>query len=167
MAAFQLTTPTLILSNCLSNVQPTPNCCEFLQEYQMSCQTASSFHIAGSFPLRKLTCQENTTQRVLCHCWERLSHWFQFCDDFTDNNLKYFFILMAVLLSHLSSLTENLDSCVCWLNSQSVSRPYSAWLPWAQAWWWGSKDREERGTFSCAAHTNVATQPLQTFPQAP
>lgn len=157
MAAFWLKTPTLILSNCLSNVQPIPKCCKILQEYQMSCQTASSCHIAraGSLPLRKLTsCRENMTQRVLCHCRERLSQSSPVLSDFTDNNnFKYFFILTAVLLSHLSSVTENLDSCVCWLNSQTASRRYSASLPRAQARWWGSKDREERGRFSWHRYT--------------
>lgn len=161
MAAFPLTTtPMLILPDCLSNVRPIPRRCQILQEYHMSWQTAGSFHTAraGSPALRKLPfCKENMTQRVLCHCLCHRKAVTPFCYNFMDdNNFKSFFILRAVLLSHLSSVTENLDSCVCWLDSQSVSRPYSASLPRAQARWWGSKDREERGTFTrhrCAAHT--------------
>lgn len=157
MAAFPLTTtPTLILPDCLSNVRPIPKRCHNLQEYHMSCQTAGSFHTAraGSPPLRKLPfCKGNMTQSVLCHRKAVTL----FCYNFMDNNnFKSFFILRAVLLSHLSSVTENLDSCVCWLDSQSMSRPYSASLPRAQARCWGSKDREERGTFPwhrCAVHT--------------
>lgn len=57
---------------------------------------------------------------------------------------------------------------MCWLRSQSVSRVHSARLPPAQAQSWRrDKDREERGIFSCAAHTNQTAQPLQTFPQVP
>lgn len=150
MAAFRLTTPTLILSNCLSNVQSISKRYKILQEYQMSCQTASSFLLENWLLVRR------TWHSVSCVTAEKGCH-----TEFpsfvmtllTTTIFKYFFILTAVLLSHLSSVTENWDSCVCWLNSQTTSRWYSASLPRAQAQWWGSKDREERGRFSWYRYT--------------
>lgn len=89
----------------------------------MSCETESLFCIAGveSFygngilQIKLTSFRGNTMQYILFHCGRGILH---NVSRFTDNNnFMYFFILISSLLSHLSSITKNLDSCLCWLKT--------------------------------------------------